>query len=147
MGVIFNPVYGTGFRINSPKWYALDGMGLVKTDEQHNQDSAKFKSGTITNVSNKILTVSVAVLTKAAYLDNAVTSKFFLKNTDGAYIVHKILIPTGTSFDVEETYMDSLNIAAGSATETPVIAIWVNEAEANVENPELGTYADVILRR
>lgn len=147
MTLVNNPVFGTGFRVETPRWYALDGMGTVKADGGSNQDSAKFKSATVCNVSSIVLTVSVAIFDRTAFAVPAVYLNHFVSKSAGAFLLHKILIPTGTSFEIEETYLDAYNLRAANATEQPVIAIWVNEAAQSKESPELGVYADVILRR
>ena len=146
MSITINDVHAYGVRTaaeDCQEWTALDGFGNTGLIMQQ-QDSAKFKSATFCNTTDEgddiSIEISIAVFHRSTFAANVAT--FNNTATKALFLIYKLNIPGGTTFELDETYIDkfvSYDGTTSTSGDEPVVAVWLDDCE----NKNL----DVIIRR
>jgi len=142
MAVSIKPVSGLGTRVMKIReWTPIDKCGAAG-DPNLQQDTAKLKEVTFTNIGTGPCTIHVAVFNRAAFTGSVISTRLN-PSTVALFLQYSTEIPLGATFSLKDIYIDYLYLECEDPSAEPVIAVWLESVTGESENG----YLDVIQRR
>ena len=142
MAVTVKPVSGLGTRVMKIReWTPIDKCGAAGNAALQ-QDTAKLKEVTFTNIGTGPCTIHVAIFNRAAFTGSVISTRLN-PSTIALFLQYSTEIPLGATFSLKDIYMDYLYLECEDANAEPVIAVWLESVTGESDNG----YLDVIQRR